>query len=446
MTRRMKSRQLMRLSRNEIIIVSILITIACVRFFFFTKKAPTFNNAIGKEVILDGIVSDDPDVRLKNQHLNVKLKNMDATILVLVGREVEVTYGDEVEIHGILEEPENFITTAGKEFNYKRYLANQDIYFTIINADIKIISHGNGSKIKSLLYKLRNAFIKNINQVIGIPESDLANGLVLGVRGGFDNDTKNEFISTGTIHIIALSGYNVTIVAENVMKILGLVFSQIVSIIFGIIVIILFIIMSGASSTAIRAGIMATIMLLGRMTGRSYDAGRALVVAGLLMVAYDPRVLVDMSFQLSFIATGGVLFLTPKVMNWFKFMPMRFGMRETLATTVAATISVLPILLYLTGVLSLVSLPANILILLFIPTTMLFVFITGILGFISPILSIPFGFISYLILWYILSVIHFLGSLSFASVTIHSFPLLLTILTYVFLLWWVFGNKRPTLK
>jgi competence protein ComEC len=226
------------------------------------------------------------------------------------------------------------------------------------------------------------------------------------------------------------------------MKVFGLIFSQTVSIIFGMFVILLFIIMTGASATAIRAGIMATIMLLGRITGRSYLAGRALVIAGLLMIAYNPRVLIDMSFQLSFIATGGVLFVTPKVLNWFKFLPMRFGFREMIASTVAATISVLPILLYLTGILSIVSLPANALILLFIPTIMFFVFVTGTLGFISPLLAIPFGYITYLMLSYMLFVIHFFGSLPFASVTIHSFPLFLTILIYIFLCWWVFKKER----
>ena len=429
------------MSKKEFIIIIILICIAFVRFFFFIPKAPDFNNAIGKTVELEGLVSDDPDIRLNNQHLNIKLKDKDINILVMVGRDVEVSYGDMVTVRGVLTEPENFMTNSGKEFNYKRYLANQDIYFIIKNADIKIISSGNGNKIKSLLYKLRNSFIKNINKVIPMPESDLANGLVLGARGGFDEDTKNEFIGTGTIHIVALSGYNVSIVAEGVMKTFSLIFSQIISIIFGIVIILLFIIMTGASSTAIRAGIMAVIMLLGRMTGRSYMAGRALVIAGLLMVAYDPRVLTDMSFELSFIATAGVLFLTPKVMNWFRFLPMRFGFREMVATTVAATISVLPILLYLTGVLSLVSLPTNILILLFIPTAMLLIFITGMSGFISPIFAIPFGYISYLILLYILSVIHFFGTLSFASVTIQSFPLTLTIILYIFLVWWVFKKK-----
>jgi competence protein ComEC len=429
------------MSKKEIIIIIILICVALGRFLFFIPDKPAYGDAIGKNVILEGVVSDDPDVRLKNQHLNIKLKDSDATILVITGREVEVSYGDEVKVVGVLEEPENFTTNSGKEFNYKRYLANQDIYFLIKKADIEVLSSGNGSKIKSALFKLRSFFMRNINRVIPTPESDLANGLVLGARGGFDQDTNNEFIATGTIHIVALSGYNVSIVAENVMKFFSLIFSQVVSIICGIFVILLFIVMTGASATAVRAGIMAAIMLLGKMTGRTYFAGRTLVIAGLLMIAHDPRVLVDMSFQLSFIATGGILFLTPKVIGWFKFLPMRFKIRETMATTVAATIAVLPALLYLTGVLSLVSIPANILILLFIPTAMLFVFLTGISGFISPILAIPFGFIAYLILLYILSTIHFLGTLSFASVTIRSFPLLLTILIYAFLLSWVFRKN-----
>jgi competence protein ComEC len=432
------------LSKKEIVIVSILVAIAGARFLFFTPVAPSYGDFVGKDVTFEGMVSDDPDVRIINQQLKVKLKDKDINILVIVDRNIKVSYGDEIVIRGILTEPENFITQSGKEFNYKRYLAKQDVYFMVKNADVEILSHGNGSKIKLLLYKLRSAFMKNVNRIIPMPESDLANGLVLGARGGFDEEIKQEFIETGTIHIIALSGYNVSIIAENVIKFFSLIFSQVVSIVLGGVVIILFIIMTGASATAIRAGIMATIMLLSRITGRNYIAGRALIIAGLLMVAYDPRVLTDMSFQLSFVATGGVLYLTPKVINWFRFLPLRFGFREIVASTVAVIIAVMPILLYLTGILSFVSLPANILILLFIPTVMLFIFITGILGFISPILSIPSGFASYLILYYILSVIHFLGSLSFASISILLFPLPLVILIYIFLLWWVFKREKSS--
>jgi len=426
------------MSKKEIIIIFILIIIAFVRFLFFIPKTPSFDNAIDKKVLVEGVISDAPDIRLSSQHLIFTPNGQETDILLILSKDIDISYGDKIKIKGILEEPENFITTSGKEFNYKRYLANQNIYFIIKNPEINIISNNNGNFLKSFLFKIRNAFVKNINKVILPPESDLAGGLILGVRGGFDVDTRDEFISTGTIHIVALSGYNVTIVAEAVMKILKIFFSQMISIVFGIIVIILFVIMAGASSTAIRAGIMAVIALFARMTGRNYDAGRALFIAALLMISYDPRVLTDISFELSFLATFGVLFITSKVINWIRFIPIKFGLRELVATTIAATLSVLPILLYSTGILSLVSLPTNFLILPIIPVTMFFSFLIGIFGFISPSLSFLFGFISHLLLSYILFVIHFFASLPIASVVISSFSIIFVIIIYGFLLWWVF--------
>lgn len=419
----------------------VLILIAIVRFLFFLPMPPSYEGAVGKAVILEGVVVNAPDIRLNSQRITINPKNQESNILAITPLNIDVSYGDRVEVKGVLDTPENFQTSSGKEFNYIKYLSNQDIYFIIKNAEVRIISHGNRSKLISLLYSFRDSFMRNISDVINPPNSDLANGLVLGARGGFDNKMRDEFISTGTIHIVALSGYNVTIVAEGVMRVLGLIFSQTISIIFGIVIIILFILLAGASSTAIRAGIMAVIALFARVTGRTYDAGRALVVAGLLMVVYDPRTLTDMSFQLSFIATFGVLFVTPKVINWIEFIPMRFGLRELVATTLGATIAVLPLLLYSTGILSIVSLPANILILPFIPITMLFVFITGVLGFISTVLSLPFAHLAHLLLSYILGMIHFFASLPFASVTIPYFPLIITIALYGLIAWRVFKKR-----
>lgn len=429
------------MTTREIFISILLIGVALVRFYFFLPTPPPYTALVGKEVYLEGLVVDAPDVRAYTTRLIVKPTHQESNIIVVTSKESDATYGDEVSITGTLDIPKNFMATSGKEFNYEEYLANQDIYFIVTNAQVSVISSGHGSYIQSLLYRLRDAFIKNIGRVISPPENYLADGLILGSKGGFDESMRAEFITTGTIHIIALSGYNVTIVAESTMKILGLIFARSVGIVVGIIVIILFIFLAGASSTAIRAGIMAVIALFARMTGRTYDAGRALVIAALIMIAYDLRVLTDISFQLSFIATFGVLFVTPKVIMWVRFLPMRFGFRELVATTIAATLTVLPILLYKTGILSIVSLPANILILPFIPITMFFSFIVGLLGFISPIVSYPFAYTAHILLSYILGTIHFFASLSFASITIESFPLILTVVLYGLILWWVFKKK-----
>lgn len=439
-------------SKKEFYILIVLFAIAFVRFLFFQPMSPPYESAIDKIVKIEGVLVSPPDIRLNNVRLTLQpeqnSKKQESNILAVIDRvniNEEVRYGDRVKVIGTLSTPKNFITTAGKEFNYERYLANQDTYFIIKARSMEIISHGNGNYLKSLLFLIRDSFTKNIEKVLNPPESDLASGLVLGARGGFDNEMRDRFVVTGAIHIIALSGYNVTIVAFGVMKILGFFFIESVSIIFGILFIILFIIMSGSSATAIRAGIMASIMLIGKMTGRTYDAGRALVIAALSMVAYDPRIVLDISFELSCLATFGILFITPKVLhllNRVRFLPIRFGLREVFATTLSATIAVLPLLLYATGILSLVSLPANILILPIIPWTMLLIFIVGMIGFILPTLALPFAYITHLLLHYILSVITFFSSLPFASLTIQSFPLPITIILYVFIFWWGI-NRTP---
>lgn len=426
------------MSKREIFIIITLITIAFVRFLFFLPEKLPYDKAVGREVEFSGVVIDSPDERVYNKRLIVRPEEKESNILVVVPKREDILYGDKVKAKGVLETPENFMTDTGKEFNYERYLANKNIYFIINNAEVEVISQGNGNPIKSILFKIKDIFTKNIERVITAPASDLASGLILGARGGFDNNMRQEFINTGTIHIVALSGYNITIVAENVIKIFGLFLSQTFSAIFGIFIILLFILMTGASATAVRAGIMAGIVLFARITGRSYDAGRALVIALLLMVVYDLRVITDMSFQLSFLATFGILFITPKVFLFLKFLPIRFKIRETVATTLSATIAVLPIILNSTGVLSIVSIPANVIILPIIPFAMFFSFLTGAIGLISYTLSIPFAFISQVLLSFILWVIHLFASLPFASLTIKSFPLILTLVLYAIITWWVF--------
>jgi len=432
------------MKKREIIIILILVAISLLRFIFQDNNESVFDKAVGKEVTFSGLIVDTPDIRINNEHLKIKPNGDKNYILVMTSRNQEFSYGDLVKVTGRLEKPENFVTDNGREFNYKRYLANQKIYHLIKRAEVKIISSGHGNPVKSFLFNLKRNFIKNINKVLASPESDLGSGLVLGVRGGFDEEVKQELINTGTIHIVALSGYNVSIIAEAVIKFFGLMLPANFAIVLSIIIIILFVLMTGAGSTIIRAGIMAIIMLFGRLTGRTYLAGRALVITGLVMIVFSPAIITDMSFQLSFIATAGVLFITPKIIKFFRFIPSRFGLREIVSSTISASISVLPLLLYLTGVFSVVSIPTNTIIALVIPYAMLLVFLTGISGFIFPTISLLFGYLANFALSFILLVIHFFGSLSFSSFTIHSFPLWLTILIYIFLIWWVFIKNEKS--
>ena len=266
-------------------------------------------------------------------------------------------------------------------------------------------------------------------------------GLILGEKAPFSQDFTQKFVDTGTIHIVALSGYNVTIVAEWIMKVFVFL-PRHLGIGIGIFTILLFIIMTGASSTAIRAGVMAILALIARATGRNYDVARALILAAVFMIILNPYVLVfDVSFQLSFLATIGVIFLAPKIEKYFTWVTKRFQLRDIVSVTVAAYIFVMPFILYKMGNLSLVALPANVLILPFIPFTMLLGFITGGLGLIWYIFAVPAGFLSFLFLHYELAIINFFASLPFASFAVPNFPLLITVAIYAYFIYRLFGRN-----
>jgi competence protein ComEC len=412
-------------------------------FFFLDKTGPEiFESNIGQKVLFKGEIIDEPDIREKNQKLTLEVKagNEETKILVTTSLDQDFKYGDEISVTGILEKPENFLTDQGKIFDYIHYLKKDGIYYVMSFVDIKILSHNHGNFIKSLLFSAKEKFIFEMNRSIPAPESLLMGGLILGEKSSFSQALRQSFVNTGTIHIVALSGYNVTIVAEWIMKIFSFLPKNF-GIGLGIFSILLFVFMTGVSSTAIRAGIMAILALVARATGRNYDVARALIIAGVLMVLLNPFILIyDVSFQLSFLATIAVIFFSPRMEKYFMWIPWHW-LRDIVTVTFSAYIFVTPFILYNMGNLSLVALPANIAILPFIPFTMLIGFITGFVGLIFFPLSIPFGYISYFLLHYELGAIAFFSNLPFASFTIPIFPLWLTILIYLFFFYKLFWKS-----
>ena len=196
--------------------------------------------------------------------------------------------------------------------------------------------------------------------------------------------------------------------------------------------------MTGAGAATTRAAIMAIIAMTARNTGRTYAPTLALVFAGFLMILVNPKMLIfDAGFQLSFIATLGLIYFAPIVEKKLLWVTKKFKAREFVAMTISAQIAVLPWLLYKTGNLSIFALPVNLLILGFIPYTMLFGFLAGAVGFVSTILSYPFGWIAYLMLVYELGVVRFFNTMPFSTVYISNFPLGVALVIYAAYIWWL---------
>jgi len=419
-------------------------SLGVLRFHVADTDAPeVFEFKIEAVASFVGVIVDEPDNRENNQKLTVEVKEDNAKTKVLITTNFgeNFRYGDEISFSGKIKKPENFITDQGKNFDYINFLRKDGIFYLMNYGNIEIISRGHGNFLKSFLFSIKEKFLEKMNVAIPAPENLLMGGLILGEKASFSQELRQDFINTGTIHLVALSGYNITIVAEWFMKLFSFLPKNL-GIVMGIFAILFFVLMTGGSSTAVRAGVMATLALIARATGRNYDVARALVVAGIIMILLNPFVLVyDVSFQLSFIATVAVIFLAPKFEKYFMWVTPKLGLRDIVSVTSAAYIFVLPFILYKMGNLSLVALPANILVLPLIPLTMLLGFITSFLGFIWYILAVPAGFVSYLILHYELGVIGFLADVPFSAFTIPNFPLWLTILIYVYFVYKLFGRN-----
>jgi competence protein ComEC len=384
---------------------------------------------VGKKVSAVGVIVAEPDVRETNTKLTVRLDEVGngiATtsvrekVLVSVPIYPEYHYGDKVSLQLTLEEPEN-IESDGRVFDYKGYLRVRGIWYTSRFATIHLVSSGHGAYIKTLLFTLKHKFTQALDNALPEPESSLMAGLLLGTKQSLGKDLLAEFQRTGTSHVVVLSGYNIAIVATSIMALLKFLPKN-VSFSFGIVSIILFTILSGGGASAWRAAIMVLVALFAKKMNRDYKIGRVFAFTILLMLAPNPLLLVfDPSFQLSVLATIGIIFVSPLVAPYFVKVPERFGLREIVSSTVATQVVVLPYLIYNTGILSLVSLPVNILILGTIPITMLLGFITGVVGLISLWLSFIPALFAYVLLWYQLTVVHFGAILPFGAVMLPAF-------------------------
>lgn len=385
-----------------------------------------FDGKTDSNVEITGIVVDEPDEREKYTRLIIE--SSEAKILIYANHYPEFQYGDEINLTGILKKPSNF----SGDFGWVSYLEKDEIYFEMFYPKIKLVSSGNGNWIKQNLFLLKGKFLDSLSLVIPEPHSSFMGGLTVGAKQSIPKDLQEDFRKTGIIHIVVLSGYNITLVADTIMKFFSFLLS-VFGISLGIFSISLFAIMTGASATIVRASIMAILVLIARATGRVSEITWALFLTAFLMIIHNPKILYfDVGFQLSFLATLALIWVSPHIQDRLKFIPEKFHLREIASATIATQIFVLPFLLYKMGLFSVVSLPTNLLILIFVPITMFFGFISGFLGMISTILSIPFAWVSYAFLQYELLVVEFFARLPLSSFLVEKFSFLWVILIYIF--------------
>lgn len=419
-----------RTKRQQLIILSIAL-IACAAGMLRTDTAmlrasPELAAHLGETLTIEGLVVDEPDVREGGVRIHVQTDN--AGILVQAPPYTEVRYGDIVRAKGTLGLPEKFDTTLGRQFDYPMYLAKDGILYTLSFAQAEKIGEGRKNYLKSAALWTKQLYLHGLQATLPEPASGLAGGITVGDKRGVGKGYSDMFIQVGLIHIIVLSGYNITIVMNIVGKVLAGM-SRAIQIGASLFIVVFIVLMAGAAPSATRAGAMALLPLIARMTGRVYLALRALGVVAFAMVLWNPLLLAfDPGFQLSVLATLGLVLFSPVFSWWLHWVPERFTLREIAASTLGTQTMVLPLLLYQNGILSLVALPANLLALVAVPWAMGLSVIAAVAGILIGSWGTFVALPAYVLLVYIIGVAKFFAALPFAAVSVSAFSA-----------WWMFG-------
>ncbi len=272
------------------------------------------------------------------------------------------------------------------------------------------------------LSRLKESFEKNLRLALPAPHAALAAGLLLGTRSALPQDMKEDFKRTGMSHIVAVSGYNITILVLAIATLLGF-FMLPRSLTFWIVTlfIMLFALLTGAGASVVRAALMGFLLILAQKESRMYSARIALSFAGAAMLFQNPMLLrYDLGFILSFLATAGLMVLYPLLEERARAEEKLSGIKDIVLQSVSAQMFVLPVIIVAFGSISLIFLISNVAILPFIPPTMLFSFIAGIAGFFGEYIGSIVAFPAYVLLDYEIGIVAAFSKIPYASLAVTS--------------------------
>jgi competence protein ComEC len=338
----------------------------------------------------------------------------------------DLKIGDLCNIYSRIEKPKNF-----DDFDYIRYLKNKNIYLK--SSNIKINSCSNKIAIKKVsdiflwlkrnLRILRIELTEQIERYLPEPQASLLIGILFGSERAFSDQFEEKLRISGTTHIIAASGYNVTILILACDKILNFIKKK-YRLLISFVLIWLYCILSGLGASILRATMMGSITILALLSGNVRNT-HILVPSGVfLLLLIDPKIIFDIGFQLSILATLGLIYILPSIESVvekiFKIQSVPQFFEENLLGTISCTLSTLPISISIFGKVSLVSVFANVLVLPLTESTMLY----GTLALLGSFLAKNFSEVlfstPYIQLKIFQRIVEFFGSISWGYVDVNT--------------------------
>ena len=320
--------------------------------------------------------------------------------------------------------------------DFEDYLAERGIAATRFAREVVVLEHDAASPIRAALSEARAELDTGLRRALDEPLSGLAQGIVTGRRGAVSASLREDLNAAGLSHLVVISGSNVTILATLVVAASAWIVGRRRAIWLAIGVVGLYTVFVGAEAPVVRAAIMGTLLLLAGASGRRGAAEPAIALAAALMVAIEPGTIDDLSFQLSFAATAALAAIAEparlRVMavSGLDVAERTLGARlqsallETAIVTVAAVAATLPLIALHFGRISLVSLPANLLVVPLFPLIFLGGLLTALGGAIDASLGEWLGWLlAWLPLSWFVELTEATAALPFASAEIDGFGL-----------------------
>lgn len=394
-----------------------------------------------KKQTLTGFISGEPDVRQDAVHYIVEAQSIrvggntqwvNGKVAVKMPLYPRYSYGQNILLECHLKTP-----TPIEGFHYEKYLATQDIWSVCEAPYVQVQPGTGGNPILQAIFSFKSKCAEHISRLWHEPYASFVAGVLYGYRGGLGT-LSSDFNRTGVTHIVAVSGFNITIIASVFAATLVYLLVPrkkafwIVSF-----AIVLFVIFTGASGSAVRAAVMALLVLISRQLGRTSRMDNVLVLTVALMSLGNPFTLLwDVGFQLSFLSTCGLVYLSPYLQKYFSRIPTFLNLQESVTATLAAMIFTLPLILFEFGRLSVVALLVNILVVPVVSFIMAFAFVTLLCSFIFWPLARVLSLVTYILLAYVVCVVRFFGQLPWAAVSI-PLPFWGMILLYILLVYFL---------
>lgn len=400
-----------------------------------------FTSWYGEKQDFEGVIVSDIDVRTDKQLLTVRPNGISQNILITVTKGKAYFYGDRVWVQGKVTEPKSF-----NDFDYRGYLERSNIYAVMSYPKVVTLQIQQANKLIYSLLTIKSWASNRIVHRLPMPEGDLLLGILIGARKALPQNVVDSFTATGTSHIIAVSGFNISIIVGALGGLLAKLVGRKTSFWISLLFMVAFIIIAGVSSSVVRAGIMGGLLLLSFNIGRLYAITPSVVVSAVVMLLINPRILFwDASFQLSFAATLGIIYGVPLLEAATEKIPKLFGIKEAVLVTFAASVSTLPLILLTFGRLSIVAIIVNVLVVPLVPLVMLL----G-AGILLPFVGVGLAMLTHWCLWYMLVVIQWFAHLRFASVTLQisavTFGILVALILGMYILLWIHVGGRNKMR